>query len=481
MDYQPLLLRLLFLAVVVVGVSGHTKDEWRSRTIYQVLTDRFAGPDSNSCDLSNYCGGSFKGLIDHLDYIVGMGFDAIWISPVVENTPGGYHGYWAQNMSAINQQFGSSNELKNLVAAAHKKDVWVMVDVVANHMGGTIDDIGSFSPFNQQDHYHDCNGCNENCEITDFDTLYSPNMEHCRLSGLPDLDQDNQWVAEQLNDWVSWLVKEYSFDGIRIDTIPEVKPSFWKSFNKAAGCFAVGEVLNGDIEYVSAYQGPLDAVLSYPMFFTLRDTFAGSGSFVEIQSLSDQMPSKFEDTGVLGTFVDNHDNPRFLNAWNDQVRYVNALAHVLFSSGVPIIYYGTEQGFAGGDDPENREILWPTKFNSDASKNKLISFLKSAIQVRKQLKIWNLDYPVWYFADNQFGVFSRGPEVLVVSTNVGDAAGSVARTVTLSPALFSPGSTFCDALDSSYCTTTASSDGSGVSLDVTLEGGLPRVLVKIEN
>lgn len=66
-----------------------------------------------------------------------MGFDAIWISPVVDNYPQGYHGYWARNMYGVNTNFGSAADLKNFVQAAHAKDIWVMVDVVGNHMGNT--------------------------------------------------------------------------------------------------------------------------------------------------------------------------------------------------------------------------------------------------------------------------------------------------------------------------------------------------------
>lgn len=119
-------------------ILAHTPNEWRSRTIYQLLTDRFArtnGDTSPCSNLGNYCGGTFQGIINHLDYIKGMGFDAIWISPVVQNTPGGYHGYWAQNFFAISPEFGGADGLKALVNACHAKDIWVMVDVVANHVG----------------------------------------------------------------------------------------------------------------------------------------------------------------------------------------------------------------------------------------------------------------------------------------------------------------------------------------------------------
>lgn len=64
--------------------EGASAQQWASRTIYQLLTDRFDRGDgsTNGCgDISNYCGGTFQGIIQHLDYIQGMGFDAIWISP----------------------------------------------------------------------------------------------------------------------------------------------------------------------------------------------------------------------------------------------------------------------------------------------------------------------------------------------------------------------------------------------------------------
>ena len=76
--------------LLISQVSLKNKEEWKTRAIYQIITDRFATSDSSepNCNLSQYCGGTFQGIINKLDYIKGMGFDAIWISPVVENTEG---------------------------------------------------------------------------------------------------------------------------------------------------------------------------------------------------------------------------------------------------------------------------------------------------------------------------------------------------------------------------------------------------------
>lgn len=92
MSLSPLL-SLLVAAAIVAPASALTPSEWRSQSIYQVMTDRFARTDLSTtaaCDTSEqvYCGGSWQGLISELDYIQGMGFTAIWISPYVEQMSG---------------------------------------------------------------------------------------------------------------------------------------------------------------------------------------------------------------------------------------------------------------------------------------------------------------------------------------------------------------------------------------------------------
>ena len=156
---------LVGASVLLHTTSAANTDEWKKRSVYQLLTDRFARNDdgNDACsNLSGYCGGTYKGIQNHLDYIKGMGFDAIWISPVVDNLDGGYHGYWARNWEQLNENFGSPDDLKSLVSAAHEKDIYVMVDVVANHVAPVGDDFGQIYPFNQGYHYHD------KCDIQDW-------------------------------------------------------------------------------------------------------------------------------------------------------------------------------------------------------------------------------------------------------------------------------------------------------------------------
>lgn len=128
--YQLLLVVALSLLIHIA--SAATSPEWRSRSIYQVLTDRFARTDGSTiapCNTGDrvYCGGTFKGIQNHLDYIQGMGFDSVWISPVTAQLTGqtaygyAYHGYWQQDLYEINSHFGTAEDLKSLSKALHSR------------------------------------------------------------------------------------------------------------------------------------------------------------------------------------------------------------------------------------------------------------------------------------------------------------------------------------------------------------------------
>jgi len=81
-----------------------------------------------------YCGGTFVGIKNKLDYLKGMGFDSVWISPIPENQGEDYHGYAFLNLYNINPHFGTEQEFKDLVNFCHSQGIWMMVDVVANHV-----------------------------------------------------------------------------------------------------------------------------------------------------------------------------------------------------------------------------------------------------------------------------------------------------------------------------------------------------------
>jgi alpha-amylase len=439
------------LVFVFTYINSKSKEEWKTRSIYQILTDRFARTsDTGSCTLSQYCGGNYQGIINHLDYIQGMGFNAIWISPIVQNYAGSYHGYHLTNLYNLNTNFGSEDDFKNLITACHNRDIWVMVDVVANHVGPVGTDYSQVYPFNSADHYHDY------CDISDWSNQWQ--VENCRLSGLPDLKQENDWVTQTLLSWISDLISKYNIDGIRIDTIMEVPKWFWDSFRNSAGVFQIGEAFNGDINYVADYQNHLDSVFNYPLYYTIQSSFCGS--FKNLEGYWFNSRPIYPAPQYTATFVENHDNPRFLNRCNDRSKFTNAAIFSLLWEGIPVFYYGGEQYYAGGADPNNREPLWDN-YNTGTELYRILGVTNN---LRKTKSIWNYDI-VQRYSDDNFYAFTRG-DVLACFTNT----NSLTRYITYHE--FSEGTKLCNVLYNGDCVTV-----SGGSITINM-GDYPKVYVK---
>lgn len=158
------------------------------------------------------------------------------------------------------------------------------------------------------------------------------NIQYCRLSGLADLNTENSYVQQELYKWINWLVKEYQFDGIRIDTLPHVPSSIWKEFTKQAGVYSVGEAFDGDYAYVGQFvANGVDGVLNYPQFFTLRDVFLHAKDMTDIKNFYQRWGGVIGQANLayLGNFNDNHDNARFLSGsvrfpYNSSERFLAA-------------------------------------------------------------------------------------------------------------------------------------------------------------
>ncbi|KAL5114866.1 hypothetical protein ACEQ8H_007243 [Pleosporales sp. CAS-2024a] len=416
---------MLFLSALlscVLGavslVSAADTAAWKSRSIYFVLTDRIARSSSDTggsacTNLGDYCGGTFQGLEAKLDYIQGLGFDSIWITPVVANSAGGYHGYWAQDLYSINSNYGSASDLSSLVSAAHARGMYIMVDVVANHMGqGAIAD-NKPSPLNLDTSYH------TPCDI-DYNNQTS--IENCRIAGLPDVYTQSSELKTVYQTWISWLVKQYSFDGVRIDTVKHVQKDFWPDFASAAGVYTIGEVFDGDPAYLQPYASLMSGLLNYAVYYPLNRFYQQTGSAQDLVDMMNTISNTFPDPSALGTFLDNHDNPRWLNAKNDQTLLTNALAYVMLARGIPILYYGTEQGYSGGADPANREDLWRSGFNTNTNLYQSIKKLAAARKAAGGLAA--NDHTHLYVASTAYAWSRAAGNLIVMTTNAGSSSNA---------------------------------------------------------
>ncbi|KAJ4299583.1 hypothetical protein N0V90_004829 [Kalmusia sp. IMI 367209] len=421
-----------------------TASQWRSRSIYQILTDRFARTDGSTtatCDpgFEGFCGGTWSGITQNLDYIQGMGFDAIWISPVVEqvtNPSRAYHGYCAKNIYALNNNFGSADDLKALAKALHERNMYLMVDVVPNHMAfdGTArsTDYGSFIPFNNRSYFHDV------CFITDWTNVTQ--IQQCWLGGeinpLPDLNTTSPAVRNEWNTWIKSFVSNYTIDGIRIDTAQNIEQSFFPPFGEAAGVFALGEVASYYTQYACNYQKYIDGILGYPAYYTSVWWFNNTKA-ISTNMLYDfyNTSALCKDTSLVGEFMENHDKPRFASYTDDMSLVKNNIAYIMLKDGIPIIYQGQEQHYRGGNDPYNREAIWLSGYNTDAELYKFIKQLNSIrkMAIEKASSFLTSKATVVYY-DSHNVAFAKGPAnamtLAVINNNGATAANYTLRIAT---------------------------------------------------
>ncbi|KAJ7651013.1 glycoside hydrolase family 13 protein [Roridomyces roridus] len=366
--YPHTILLSLALFYLFQPTIAASPSAWRSRSIYQVVTDRFARSDGSTtfpCSTSDrlYCGGSWRGIINHLDYISDMGFTAIWISPIQKQVEGdtyegeAYHGYWPNNLNQINEHFGEKQDLLDLVAECHRRDIFVMLDMVFNHLASQGEDMtwSDLEPFNDERFFH------PRCPI---DWGNEASIQNCWMGdgyvSLADVDTENTEVIETFKSYISNLVDEFSFDGLRLDAVRNIPKPFWPEITRASNVYCQGEVWVGDANVVAPYQEYIDGMHNYPVKEAATRAFISSTSDLsELITVASDMQSLSKDLTLFGNFMENHDNPRLASITQDFSRLQTAAVwNILGADGIPIVYYGQEQKYAGAKDPANREALW---------------------------------------------------------------------------------------------------------------------------
>ena len=297
--------------------------------IYFVMTDRFFNADTSNdeagltgfpavtgydpADYGYFHGGDLKGLTEKLDYIQGLGFNSIWITPpvkqkYVQGDSAAYHGYWGLDFTTIDPHLGTEADFKNFVTEAHKRNIKVIVDIVVNHTADVIKyrgDVYSYSSMSEYP-YKDCNGkkfdpakyagkanfpklCanksfpvppivsdkNKNIKAPAFlndltnyhnrgdSTFSGESSTFGDFFGLDDVFTEKPAVvAGWTKVWQDWITR-FDIDGYRIDTAKHVNPEFWQAFipavlktAKAAGksYFPIyGEVWDTDPNYTAKF------------------------------------------------------------------------------------------------------------------------------------------------------------------------------------------------------------------------------------
>ena len=388
---------------------------WRDASIYFAFTDRFhngvtandAPADCTGADSpTNWHGGDFAGIKEKIEsgYFDEMGINVLWISPVIDNPDGcmdgtlegvaytAYHGYFPVDIFATDEHFGTLEELREMVAAAHGRGLRVIIDFVANHVH---EDNKLWKEHALDGWFHSSSPC-----APAWDKL----IECWFMPYLPDLDYTNDAVVELATDSALYWILETGIDGFRVDAVKHMVHNFmrtlrWKLERRvvtsAAPFYMVGETFTGDWgggtgdaelaikEYINDWE--LDGQFDFPFYWSLlRAVGRDEGDFAELAGFLEESHGYYGPTALMVSFIGNHDVPRFIShaagqigdLWGNDSKWQGftdpplqpdtpdpylrlrlAMGLIFTLPECPMVYYGDEVGLAGAGDPDNRRDM----------------------------------------------------------------------------------------------------------------------------
>jgi glycosidase len=432
--------------------------------IYLIMPDRFVNGDVSNDSIAGYsdsmqkiqyqgrAGGDLQGVINKLDYIKELGFTAIWLTPIVENnTFRSYHGYAATDFYKVDPRLGTNELYKKLVEEAHKRNLKIIFDHVANHCS---DDHPWMKNLPMKNWF---NGTKENhleanhnkmvfTDIHADSTTIKQVEQGWFVSSMPDLNQENIYVQNYIIQNTIWWMEYAGFDGIREDTYPYNNQKFMSRWaktilNEYPTTNIVGEVWTGEVDFLSTYQknNPFKKMNTYlPSVtdFALRDVLI---RFVEGKDNTYQIFNVlakdylYTDATQLLTFVDNHDLPRLMYFAKGNIQKAKMAYDILFTvRGIPQIFYGSEIGMVGTDDHGSLRIPFPGGFPNDKRnafaeqgrtdyENDIFNHLKTLLKIRNSNNAFTLGKLVHFPPINDVYVYFRIHEnekfMIVVNNN----------------------------------------------------------------
>lgn len=350
-----------------------------SDAIYQVMPDRFANGDPSNDSVAGYAdklnraegggrhGGDIQGMIDHLDYIAGLGFTQLWPTPLLEsNMPAySYHGYAATDHYRIDPRYGSNEAFRKLSAQARARGIGVIQDVVLNHIGSKhwwMQDM----PMPDWLSYQGKPVLTAHHRVALQDPYASEEDKRNFTQGwfspqMPDLNQANPFVANYLIQNSIWWIEYAHLSGLRVDTYGYSNTDFLSRWSGAVMAEypklnLVGEEWSPLIPVVAHWQrgkhnvdgyvSHMPSMMDFPLNDALRralvaadDSEQGLNTLYETVSQDYLYPTP----GNLVLFEGNHDLSRLFSALNeDQDLFRMALAFVATMPRIPQFYSGTE-------------------------------------------------------------------------------------------------------------------------------------------
>ncbi len=408
---------------------------------YQIFPDRFCRSEryhavgkfvewGSKPTRENMFGGNLAGIEDKLEYIAGLGVNAIYLCPIFKSNSN--HRYHTVDYFEIDPVLGTLEDFDRLVKKAHKLKIRVILDGVFNHCSrgffqfNSLMELGPNSPY--VDWFH-VKGWPLNA--------YSgkPNYE-CwwNFPALPKFNTDCPDVREYLFSVGEYWMKR-GIDGWRLDVPNEIDDdSFWQEFRRRVkavnpDAYIVGEIWDDPLRWLKGDQ--FDGVMNY-VFRKAVMQFLFDENPIDVAEFCERVRGAFvEGRGDIPmNLLGSHDTTRLGSQPRTSIERIKlAYALLFFMPGAPCIYYGEELSMKGGKDPDNRRSV-PWENLGEMQKKPMYEFIRQMVDMRKKnpvLRDGSLDIRC---EDNRLVVERRGKGVsMTLTVDVETFAGDLPFTI----------------------------------------------------
>ena len=378
--------------------------EWVKNTVwYQIFPERFANGDRSNDPIGtkkwnasdhpgrqDFYGGDLQGVLDHLNHLQKLGVNGIYFNPLFKAPSN--HKYDTEDYYQIDPHFGNAALFKEVVTQAHQRGIHVMLDAVFNHIGDKSLQWQDVLKNGQRSKYAGWFHVNKfpatytptkNFEFTPdatYDTFdYTPHM--------PKLNTANPAVQEYLLGIAKYWIKEFDIDAWRLDVANEIDHHFWKRFHKETTALKPDFYILGEIWHTSQAWlngDEFSGVMNYSYTGAILDHFINHRISAEqmIDHLSNQLMKYRDQTNqMMFNVLDSHDTARIMTQARGNRNLVKeTFAFTFLQPGTPSIYYGTEYGMDGDNDPDCRK---PMNWVPDDDGQDMFTFFKKLVALRR--------------------------------------------------------------------------------------------------
>ena len=363
---------VLIAALLTLSVPA-TAEEIDAANWYEVFVYSYQDSDGNGI-------GDLNGLRSRLDYIADMGFDGLWLMPIMPSPS--YHKYDVTDYFQVDPLYGTVDDLKALAAACHERGIRLILDLVVNHTssqhpwfreacaalraGNTDNPYIDYYCFSQQ-------SGSKMVQLSGTDWYYE---EQFSGGGMPDLNLHSPAVMEEIRAIMTFWLTECDVDGFRLDAVTSFHAgsvaenvSILRQLKEMAeeikpGSYLVGEAWTSLSEIAQYYESGIDSFFLFPasqaegyIAQVVRAMKPASAYLAYLKQVEDAIPS-----GVWAPFLSNHDTGRAVAAMQARsnpakLKFAHALLAMM--GGNTFTYYGEEIGMAGsGVDPNKRTAMY---------------------------------------------------------------------------------------------------------------------------